>query len=218
VILMGKMNVLAIGAHFDDIECGCGGTIAKHILAGDDVTMLVVSDSAYFDRILKHGRTKEQALREGNEGAKILGVKNLKCLEYKGRVFEVSLKLVEDLEAIIRELKIDTVYTHWIHDVHQDHSTISRATLTAARYVPRLLMYQSNWYIPAKIFNGNFYVDISDVINKKIEAIKAHLSEYKRKGEEKWIDFIITQNHAEGVKLGKQYAEVFEIVRYLKEN
>lgn len=215
---MIKMNVLAIGAHFDDIECGCGGTIAKHVLVGDNVTMLVVSDSAYFDRITKHGRTKEIALKEGRAGADILGVKKLECLEYKGRVFEVSLKLIEDLEAIIRNLKIDTVYTHWIHDVHQDHSTISRATLTAARYMPRLLMYQSNWYIPPKAFDGNFFVDISDVINKKIGAIKAHKSEYKRKGEEKWIDFIVTQNHAEGVKIGKEYAEAFQIVRYLNNN
>jgi len=210
------MNVLAIGAHFDDIELGCGGTLAKHIAQGDKVYMLVVTGSDYKDYNGKVWRTKETALKEGQRAASILGVK-ADYLLYGG--FETqrvsySVELIEKINKIIDELKIDTVYTHWIHDVHQDHSAVGRATLNAARHVPRILMYRSNWYATDLPFRGNFFVDISPYIETKIKAIKAHQSEYEKFGE-RWIDFVKHQNRNSGIEMEIEYAEVFEIIRYL---
>src|SRR3989344_1682208 len=71
------MNVVAIGAHFDDIELGCGGTIARHVAAGDNVTMVVVTSGEYHWYDGDMIRSKEEALKEGKNAAEILGVKDL---------------------------------------------------------------------------------------------------------------------------------------------
>jgi len=209
-----RLNVLAVGAHFDDIELGCGGTLVKHVKNKDNVAMLVVTHSGYMSYKGKLLRDKKTAFREGRKAAKILGIKKLICLEYETKNVKYCTKLIEDVNAIIDELKIDTVYTHWIHDIHQDHYAVAKATLNAARHIPRILMYRSNWYSTPQPFKGNFYVDISETINRKIKAIKAHKTEYKKFGQ-RWIDFIIHKNRSAGIEIETDYAEVFEVVRYL---
>ena len=74
-------------------------------------------------------------------------------------------------------------------------------------------MYRSNYYDTPELFRGNFYSDISDVFPQKIKAIKAHRSELERV-KYKWVDFIERQNANEGQKIGVDYAESFEIIRY----
>ncbi len=66
------MNVLAIGAHFDDLELGCGGTLIKHVKRGDNVTMLVVTKSSYNDPNNKVIRRAEVAYEEGEKAASIV--------------------------------------------------------------------------------------------------------------------------------------------------
>jgi LmbE family N-acetylglucosaminyl deacetylase len=208
------MNVLAIGAHFDDIELGCGGSLVKHVKNKDKVCMYVVTDSEYeaYDGTIL--RTKDVALKEGQDAASILGVDNLICEGLKTKKLQYSVDLIERINKVIDDLKIDLVYTHWVHDVHQDHSAVGRATLNAARHVPRILMYRSNWYATNAHFNSNFFVDTSLYIETKVEAIKAHKTEYKKFGE-KWIDFVKHQNRNSGIEMQAEYAEAFEVIRYL---
>ena len=208
------MNVLAIGAHYDDIELGVGGTIAKHISNGDDVTLVTVTDSSYSGLDNKMLRTKEQARKEGSAAAKILGANVPICLEYETKRGIYGVDLIEDLNKIIVDNKIEIIYTHWINDVHQDHSSVAKATLNAGRHIPRILMYRSNWYHTNASFNENFYSNISDFIEKKIESLKAHATEYSRRGDA-WIDFVKHQNRNCGIGIGVKYAESFEAVKWL---
>lgn len=208
------MKVLALGAHFDDIEVGCGGTIIKHVNNKDKVYMYVLTDSEYEYYNGTIGRRKEVALKEGREAAAILGVKDLICGGFKTKELAYSVWLIEEINKVIDDLGIDLIYTHWIHDVHQDHSAIGRATLSAARHVPRLLMYRSNWYATTAQFRGSFFVDISPYIETKIKAIKAHKTEYERLGK-RWIDFVRHQNRNSGVEMDVEYAEVFQVIKYL---
>ena len=208
------MNILAIGAHFDDIEIGCGGTLIKHIKKKDEVYMYVLTDSEYKDYDGTMLRTKEIAFEEGRNAAAILGVKELKCDFFETKKLEYSVALIESINKTIDEFEIDTVYTHWVHDVHQDHSAIGRATLNAGRHIPRILMYRSNWYATNVHFANNFFVDISQYIETKVEAIKAHTTEYRKRGDE-WIDFVKYHNRNSGIEMNVEYAEVFEIIKYL---
>jgi len=208
------MNVMAIGAHFDDIELGCGGTIIKHIKNKDSVCMYVLTDSEYENYDGKILRTKDVALNEGKNAAKILGVDNLISGNLKTKKLQYSSGLIEQINEKIDLLNIDTIYTHWLYDVHQDHSAVGRATLNAARHVPRILMYRSNWYATNANFNNNFSVDISSYINTKIRAIKAHKTEYDKFGE-KWIEFVKHQNSNTGIEMEVEYAEGFEVIKYL---
>lgn len=210
------MNILAIGAHFDDIELGCGGTLLKHMAEGDEVYMLVVTGSGYKDYNGKVIREDNVALEEGKKAVSILGITpdHLILGGFETQRVSYSVELIEKINEIIDKFKIDTVYTHWIHDVHQDHSAVGRTTLNAARHVPRILMYRSNWYATPASFRDHFMVDISSYIEIKIKAIRAHETEYKKFGE-KWIEFVKHQNRNSGIEMETEYAEAFEIVRYL---
>lgn len=207
------MNILAIGAHFDDVELGCSGSLVKHLHNQDKTHILVITDSEYSDYNGKILRTKEDALKEGESAAFILGVEKMLCLGLKTKEVKYCSGLIEKINKVIDELKIDTIYTHWIHDVHHDHYAVARATLVAGRHIPRILMYRSNWYASTAPFNANFFVDVSLYMETKIKAIKAHETEYKKFGE-KWIDFAKHQNRNSGIEMGVQYAESFEVVKY----
>ena len=114
------MNVLAIGAHFDDVEIGCGGTIAKHLHEGDDVTALVVTDSDYTDNVANVIRSKETALKEGRAAADILGY-NLVCGNLDTRKVEFNPTLVDLIETVIYERSIDLIeYTEGAWPVLKD--------------------------------------------------------------------------------------------------
>jgi|TARA_R110002020_G_scaffold114402_2_gene263090 LmbE family N-acetylglucosaminyl deacetylase len=208
------MNILAIGAHYDDIELGVGGTIAKHIDNGDNVIFVVVTESDYTDHSGLLRRSKSQAEKEGIEAAAKLGVDTLINLGRTTKKVQYGVELIEDLNAIIDEHKIDTIYTHWNSDVHQDHHAIAKATFNAGRHVPRILMYRSNWYHTTEPFRDNFHTDISPYVSLKAKSLRAHTTEYERRGEE-WIDFVIHQNRNCGIRVGVRHAEAFEIVKWL---
>ncbi len=206
-------NVLGVGAHFDDLELGCGGALAKHTANGDNVTMIVVTDSEYRSPEGEVIRSADKALEEGRQAASILGAEML-CLGYK--TFEVPFeeRLTKVLYALITARKIDTLYSHWVYDLHRDHQYAGRASLMAGRHVPRHLMFRSNYYDTEQNFKGNFYSDVTNVYDKKIASVKCYRTELERVCYE-WIAFFKHQNRSHGMQIGCTYAEAFEIVRYL---
>ncbi len=209
------MRVLAVGAHFDDVELGCGGTIARHTATGDDVTIYIVTNSDFTNYAQEVIRKPEIALEEGRMAAKILGVDNLICGDYPTNDLKWNDDLARSIIKIIEENDIEIVYTHWSGDIHVDHQVVARATIAAARHVPRLLMYRSNYYESDVLFAGRFYVDITSTLEQKKRAIMAHESEYKRVGK-KWLRFFENQNQNDGQMIGVDFAERFEILKYLK--
>ena len=209
------MNILAIGAHFDDVELGCGGTIAQHCKEGDSVTIFVATNSGYTDYAQKIIRKPEIALAEGKKAARIMGVKNLICGKLPTNDLEFNDALSCQLIQIIETEKIEMIYTHWDGDTHHDHQNLARASLAAGRHIPRMLMYRSNYYDSTRCFSGNYYVDITDTVEIKTMAIKAHESEFSRIGQQ-WLQFFLTQNQNDGQKIGVKFAETFQIVKYLR--
>lgn len=207
------MNVLAVGAHYDDIELGCSGTLIKHAQAGDKVTVLVVTDSSYMNPDGEVVRDRAIAAKEGKKAAEIMGV-DLICLNYP--TFEVPFDegLTKQIQKIVDERAIDTIYGHWDGDLHRDHSQTAKCTLMAGRHVPRFLMYRSNYYETGASFGGTFYSDITEQLERKMEAIKAHESELSRI-DYTWLDFFDKQNANHGLIIGVKYAECFKVVRYL---
>lgn len=208
------MNILAIGAHFDDIELGCGGTLAKHVALGDRVWGYVATVSGFTSHNKTVIRSNETARREGKAAMEILGVK-LICGDFETLAVEFTEELNIQILKIVEEQKIEKIYTHWVGDIHHDHQAVARASLHACRRVPRMLMYRSNWYHSNLEFRGNFYVDISEYLERKMEAIKAHASELERVGW-KWISFFRNEAENAGQRIGVKYAEVFEIVKWLE--
>ena len=207
------MNVLAVGAHFDDLELGCSGTLMKHVQGGDKVYLIVICNSAYSNPDGNVVRELDTAYMEGKNAAAIIGAE-LICLDYDTFMIPFSEELTGTINRYIEELNIDIIYCPWVHDLHRDHYYAAKNTLMAGRHIPRFLMYRSNYYDTEKPFHGNFYSDISDVIDKKLKVIKAHESELKRV-KYQWLEFFKKQNENDGQKIGVPYAECFEVVRYL---
>lgn len=207
------MNILAIGAHFDDIELGCGGTLAKHVANGDNVYAYVATKSGFTNHKNEEIRSNDIATKEGEHAMKILGVTLI-----KGNFNTLEIEFTDDLNLeiikIVEEKNIELVYSHWIGDIHHDHQAVAKASLHSCRHVPRQLMYRSNWYHSNLEFKGNFYVDISSYWEQKKSSIEAHQSEMFRT-EKKWIEFFLNEAKNAGQKIGVDKAEVFEVIKWL---
>jgi LmbE family N-acetylglucosaminyl deacetylase len=198
------MRVLAIGAHPDDIEYGCYGTVRKHKDNGDEVHFIILSHGE------KAGK-REDRIREAERSAKALGVKLHHC-DYPDTNIPHSHKVIEDIEKRIREINPHRVYTHSIHDTHQDHRVVAYHTLAAARFVPEIFFYESpSLYLG---FNPNYYIDISKYIDEKVKT----LGLFNTQNHKDFMKINAIQGLAQfrGLASSVKYAESFEIVRILK--
>ena len=209
------MKILAIGAHFDDVELGCGGALAAHAARGDEVYVFVATVSGFTNQYDQSVRSSEMARAEAEEAMKFLGVKKMFCGDFKTLQVEFVDELNIQILRLVEQLGIEQVYTHWTGDIHHDHQAVARASLHSCRHVPRFLMYRSNWYHSTLDFRGNFYVDITEHWHAKEQAIRAHKSEMERTGA-KWISFFRNEAENAGQRIGVRFAEVYEVVKWLQ--
>lgn len=207
------MQILAIGAHFDDIELGCGGSLLHWKQQRHKITLFVATQSGYDDPQGRPIRSSQSALTEGQAAARYIDAELLTgdwptfCIE-----FDESLNA--SLVDLIQTLKPDLLLTHWGHDVHHDHQVLAKASLHCSRHVPRLLTYRSNWYCGDRSFKPNFFVDISKTFTKKQELIQIYASENRRTNGS-WIDYITAEAKRMGLIAGTAYAEGFEVIKWL---
>lgn len=209
------MNVLAIGAHFDDVELGCGGVLAKRARQGDRVYVYIATVSGFANHYQKTVRSSKIAREEAERAMKILGVREMICGRFKTLEVEFVDELNVELLRIVEEKKIELVFSHWPGDIHHDHKSVGKASIHSCRHVPRQLLYRSNWYHSTDDFRGNFYADITDTWELKQRAIEAHRSELQRTGR-KWISFFRNEAENAGQRIGVKYAEVFEVLKWLE--
>ncbi len=165
-----QRRVLAIGAHPDDVEIGCGGTLAKHRSEGDIVSILTLSRGAAGGDI--NARTVE-----AQNAASLLGAK-VEFGNFMDTGISEGAQTIEMIETAIRAFQPTHVYTHAAEDTHQDHRATHAATLVAARGVPNLYCYQA----PSSTvdFRPNLFIDITPFIKNKLRAIQAYDSQVKR--------------------------------------
>lgn len=165
-----QKRVLAIGAHPDDVEIGCGGTLAKHRANGDLLRILTLSRGAA-------GGDVNQRVIEARRAAELLGA-TLEIANLPDTRISAGTETIDIIQAEIRALRPTHIYTHCVEDTHQDHRAIHTATLVAARRVPNVYCYQT----PSTTvdFQPNRFVDISDFIKEKIRVIDAYKSQVER--------------------------------------
>lgn len=213
---MAKRNILAVGAHADDVEIGCGGTVVLHAKNGDNVYIMVMTDSYFTNYDGTVLREKEKGNAEEKEGARVLGAKLIN-LRFETKKVPFSYESIEAINKIIDELKIDTIYTHWYHDTHQDHMRTTQSVLSAGRYVNNILMYEPEYPAGRSYlgFRNQYYVDITSTFETKMEALKQHESQIKKYGEERFLGAIGARAQHRGYEIGSKYAECFEVIRLL---
>ncbi len=210
-----KRNILAVGAHADDVEIGCGGTVACHVEKGDNVTILVMAESSYTHYNGTVLRTLEEGEAEEKRAAKVLGAK-LVNLGFETKNVPYSSESIEAINKIIDDYNIDTIYTHWYHDTHQDHSRTTQSVISAGRYVRNILVYEPE-YPAGRSYLGfwnQYYVDITSTFEIKMDALKCHESQVKKYGDS-FLGAVEARAIHRGYEIGTGYAECFEVLRLL---
>lgn len=166
------MNVLAVGAHPDDIELGCGATLLAHRQRGDDVALLVMTTGE------EGPQDARSRMEEQQDAAAILGAKLFWGGFPDGAVPD-NREPVDVIQAVIREVGAQVIYTHNADDTHQDHRATARATFAAARRLARVLQYEAP---TSQGFNPSVYVDIDGLVEEKIDLLRAHVSQVLKNG------------------------------------
>lgn len=164
-------TVLAIGAHPDDVEVGCGGILLGHVAQGHDVSVLTLTGGEL------NGMPAERA-REARRAAELMSV----------RLFHVSVAdadlsaggaTIGQIARVLEELSPDTIYTHSAHDLNQDHRNVHHATLVAARGTPRIYCYQSS--SSTVEFAPTRFIGIDEFVDRKLAVIRAYTSQVKQR-------------------------------------
>ena len=210
----GSKNVLAVGAHADDIEIGCGGTVALHVKNNDNVYMVVMAESFYTSYDGKVLRSKEEGAIEEKKAAEILGVKKSINLGFETKSIPYSVETIEAINEIVDKYEIEMVYTHWLHDTHQDHMRTAQSVISACRFVPNILMYEPSYPAGRSYlgFRNQYYVDISSTFKQKMDALKEHKSQMKKYGND-FLEMIAARAIHRGYEIQCEYAECFEVLR-----
>lgn len=209
------MKLFIVGAHLDDIELACGGTLAKAIEAGHEVKCLVLSKSGYTNKDGGIQREDAVAVEEGLNALHALGITDIEILDFPTKDIRFDSETVTEIDRRISAYQPDLIFCHHPFDTHQAHVGASQATIAAARRENTILFFEpiapsGRGYVA---FRPQVYVDISGVIDKKIASLKEHRSEYNKFGGEDWIEGVKSRCGFRGYEMGAKYAEAFELLR-----
>ena len=167
-----RQSVLAIGAHPDDVEIGAAGTLLAHRRMGHDVSILTLSRGA-------RGGVENTRASESQQAAKVIGA-TLYHEDLRDTSISEGDPTIGVISRIVAEVRPTVIYTHSLHDVHQDHRNTHRAALVAVRGVGRVYCFQS----PSATvdFRPSRFVPIDGQLDGKLAAIHAFASQVEIRG------------------------------------
>jgi LmbE family N-acetylglucosaminyl deacetylase len=197
--------VLAIGAHPDDIELGCGGTIKAASKLGKKVIAVFMSKG-------EQSGNPEVRPKESIEALSMLGVKEVYFGDFPDAEIPCSRQAIDFLESFFVANKPQTILTHTVNDIHQDHRQVGWISMSAFRNAPKILAYETPRVTPS--FSPTYFVDITNSVNDKWAALKCHFSQKTKR----YITYESMVNLASfrGSQVNLPAAEAFEVIRYLE--
>jgi len=217
------MKVLIISAHPDDETIGAGGTIARHIFHEDDVFWCVVTQGyspPWSEETLIAAKHQIEAVR------KIYGIQKVYRLGFPTVKLNTVpyIDLSSALQKVVDEVRPEIIYTTPRDDVNQDHRIVHDCSLVAARPLPgssvkRILSYEigptSRYGIAsgASVFNPNLFVDISEFLDKKIEAMACYETELHELPHPRSLEGLRLLAKERGLSVGLKAAECFNLIR-----
>ena len=219
------MRMLVVAAHPDDETLGAGGTMAWHAARGDHVYVCIVTDgvTSRHDQV---GLQEECARR----ACDTLGVKQVVMLGLPDQRLDTlcQLDVITPVERCIDQFEPEVVLTHFAGDVNEDHRIVARATMVATRPVAgssvrRVGSFEvassTDWAppVPGSIFAPNLFVDISETLDTKLEAMAAyadtHVSEVRPFPHPRSPEALTAYARRHGARSGMLAAEAFMLLR-----
>ncbi|WP_310992157.1 bacillithiol biosynthesis deacetylase BshB1 [Aequorivita marina] len=228
-----KIDILAIGAHPDDVELGCAATIAKEINNGKKVGILDLTRGELGTR-----GTPEIREAEASNAAKILGVEFRHNLEFSDGFIVNNPSSKLEIIKIIRKYRPDIVLCNAIDDRHIDHGNASALTsdacfLSGLQKIETILEgnHQKAWrpkhvyhYIQWKNIEPDFVVDVTGFLDKKLEAVFAYKSQFHQEKANEPETPITSTNFRDSITyraqdlgrlISKEHAEGFTAERHV---
>jgi len=204
-------RVLVLAPHTDDGEFGCGGSIVKFIEEGKEVYYVAFSTA---EESVPAGMPKNILEVEVKEATKRLGIPGSNLIIYKFQVRKLNYvrqEILEELVKIKKEIRPDLVFIPSPNDLHQDHYTVAMEGMRAFKQVS-ILGYEIPWNNIT--FHTQAFIKLEKKhIERKIEALKAYKSQSHRFYATS--DFIWSLARTRGVQIGVEYAETFEVIRWV---
>ena len=204
-------KILILAPHTDDGELGCGGSIARFIEEGKKVFYAAFStaeesvDPELPNNILE---------TEVKAATKKLGIKRENLFIYRNEVRKLNYirqEILEELIKLKKKIDPDIIFMPSINDIHQDHSTVAREGLRAFKD-RTILGYELIWNNIT--FNTSTFIILQhNHVQSKVDA----LQEYKSQKDKAYMseDFVFSLAKSRGVQIGKEYAECFEVIRWV---
>ena len=203
--MIQTMNILAIGAHPDDIEYGCAGTLIKYAERGHHIYLMVLTSG-------QEGGSSEIRKQEQKNAAELMSVQKIFWGGYHDTQLPLNKELIEKIEEVLGEVNPDLILVNYGDDTHQDHRTLTQATMSATRYVRNVLFFE----VPTtQNFNPQVYVDISDTLERKSQVLNAHASQVMKTNIEDMYIIELAQANANfrGIQGRVKFAEAFAPLR-----
>jgi len=204
-------RVLVIGAHVDDIEFMCGGTIVKLL---DHNCEIFYTTFSFAIKSLPPGYPQGTTKKEVSEAASVLGidVANIFTFDYNVRTFSnYRQDILDKLIDLKKEIRPQVVISHNADDTHQDHKVVAEETFRAFKKCSTIWGYESCYN--NRVFNNDLYVKLKkEHIDKKIEAISKYKSQIVKHDNR---EAIIGLAKFRGGQIRQDYAECFQVLRYI---
>jgi LmbE family N-acetylglucosaminyl deacetylase len=209
------LKILAVGAHPDDVEIGCGATLALFKEKRHEVHILVLTRG----EASGDPRIREE---ECKQSTRSIGADRLFFGSLADTRISDGIDTIKEIENVIDLVKPDIVFSHSSKDSHQDHRNTSLASLSAARRIDRVLLYES----PAALreFCPQVFVDVSSMFSRKLEALSAFNSQRSKTYLETKDSASIYRTGAieglarfRGFQVGVSLAEAYEVGRFILE-
>jgi LmbE family N-acetylglucosaminyl deacetylase len=219
-------KVIVISAHPDDETLGAGGTLLKHISEGDDINWLIVTD--VFE---EQGFSKQRVISrklEIEKVTKIYGFSNVFKLGYPTMKLNDTIlhELIGQISKIFQDLKPEIIYVMNRSDAHSDHRIVFDAVMSCTKsfrypYIKKVLMYECLSetefapILPERVFQPNYFVDISNFIEKKVEIMNIFDSELGEHPFPRSIKNIEALAIYRGASVGVKFAESFQLIKFI---
>lgn len=211
-------RVLVIAAHPDDELLGCGGTVALHTRAGDEVTSIIVCEG----ESLRYGQKGVGQADHIRRAADILGVRDVRPLGFPDQRLDTMAltEIITPLDQIVKEVQPSIVYCQFGGDINRDHHLLFQATLVATRptacFVRAVYAFDTasstEWAFP-RTFAADTWVDISSTLEIKLAAMACYTSELRTYPHPRSLDALRHRARAWGNQQCLDAAEVFMTVR-----
>jgi LmbE family N-acetylglucosaminyl deacetylase len=207
-------NILILSPHTDDAELGCGGSISKFLEEGHRVYWVVFSTA---ENSLPENLPPDTLVKEFKNVVNHIKLKEDAFTVFRfpvRRLSEYRQEVLENLIKIKKQFNPELVIGPSLNDLHQDHIVVANEMIRAFKSSSSILSYELPWNHIS--FNTQFFVKLNESqINQKIDLLRFYKSQFAIKRFYFSEDFIKGLAMTRGAQINNQYAEAFEVIRWI---